>query len=106
MTDLTRALKGLQRTRQEEQPEAEPTTPNAAQSRSEIKSLAGRVPIALHRELSRALLDVADELSVRRVNIDEALEAAMRAVIRDPAARSAWLTQLQAVREERSADAE
>lgn len=101
MSDLTSALKGLQRTRQEELPDPKLTTPSPSQDRAEIKSLAGRVPVALHRELSRALLDVADELSVRRVNIDEALEAAMRAVIRDPAARSAWLTQLRAVREER-----
>jgi len=49
---------------------------------------------------------VADELNGRRVNIDEALEAAMRAVIRDPAARSVWLMQLRAVGEERSAGAE
>ncbi|AZI43985.1 hypothetical protein EHF33_13735 [Deinococcus psychrotolerans] len=101
MSDLASALKGLQRTRQEELPEPKPTASRGVQGRDEIKSLAGRVPVALHRELSRALLDVADELNVRRVNIDEALEAAMRAVIRDPAARSAWIQQLRAVREER-----
>jgi len=101
MSDLTSALKGLQRTRQEELPTPVPATPTPIQERAEIKSLAGRVPVALHRELSRALLDVADELGVRRINIDEALEAAMRAVMREPGARAAWLQQLQAVREER-----
>ena len=76
---------------------AEPeTTP-----RGEVKTLAGRVPLSLHRELTRALLDAADELRVSRINVDEALEAAMRVVLRDTQATQLWYTQLKEVRRER-----
>ena len=75
----------------------EPETGN----RSEVKTLAGRVPLSLHRELTRALLDAADELRFSRINVDEALEAAMKVVLRDPQATALWYAQLKEVRKER-----
>ena len=78
------------------------TAPEAsAPSRGEVKTLAGRVPLALHRELTRALLDASEELRVSRVNVDEALEAAMRLVLRDPEVTARWHAQLRDVRRER-----
>lgn len=76
-------------------------TPEPSVSRGEGKTLAGRVPLALHRELTRGLLDAADELHVRRVNVDEALEAAVRVVLRDPQVHRRWLQEIQTVRRER-----
>lgn len=70
-------------------------------NRSEVKTLAGRVPLSLHRELTRALLDAADELRFSRINVDEALEAAMKVVLRDPQATALWYAQLKEVRKER-----
>jgi hypothetical protein len=70
-------------------------------TRGEVKTLAGRVPLALHRELTRALLNAAEELRVNRLNVDEALEAAMRVVLRDPQAIQLWYDQLREVRRER-----
>lgn len=72
-----------------------------ASSRSEVKTLAGRVPLSLHRELTRALLDAADELRFSRINVDEALEAAVKVVLRDPQATALWYAQLKEVRKER-----
>ena len=69
--------------------------------RGEVKTLAGRVPLSLHRELTRALLDAADELRVSRINVDEALEAAMRVVLRDTQTTQLWYAQLKEVRRER-----
>ncbi len=91
---------------------AEPSSAGAAESqvqmadsvtaaRGEVKTLAGRVPLSLHRELTRALLDAADELRVSRINVDEALEAAMRVVLRDTQATQLWYAQLREVRRER-----
>lgn len=90
-------------------PEAEPLSTEAPASqaqlaepgtvpRGEVKTLAGRVPLSLHRELTRALLDAADELRVSRINVDEALEAAMRVVLRDTQATQLWYAQLKEVR--------
>ena len=73
----------------------------ASVSRGEDKTLAGRVPLSLHRELTRGLLDAADELGVRRVNLDEALEAAVRVVLRDAEVHSRWLQEIAQVRRER-----
>ena len=67
-------------------------------TRGQVKTLAGRVPLSLHRELTRALLDAADELRVSRINVDEALEAAMRVVLRDTQATQLWYAQLKEVR--------
>ncbi len=69
--------------------------------RGEIKTLAGRVPLPLHRELTRALIDAADELNFSKINVDEALEAAMRVVLRDEGATQLWYGQLREVRRER-----
>ena len=69
--------------------------------RGDIKTLAGRVPLPLHRELTRGLLDAADELKVSKINIDEALEAAIRVVLREGAATQFWYAQLREVRRER-----
>ena len=91
---------------------AEPSSPELSESqvqmaepeavpRGEVKTLAGRVPLSLHRELTRALLDAADELRVSRINVDEALEAAMRVVLRDTQATQLWYAQLKEVRRER-----
>lgn len=80
---------------------ASPAAPPAGPARGEIKTLAGRVPLSLHRELTRALLDAADELRVGRVNVDEGLEAAIRAVLHDDAARERWYGELREVRRER-----
>lgn len=77
-----------------------PVEPETA-SRGEVKTLAGRVPLTLHRELTRALLDAADELRFSRINVDEALEAAVRVVLRDPQATALWYAQLREVRKER-----
>jgi hypothetical protein len=89
-------------------PEPIPTAQGSAgetgansQTRGDVKTLAGRVPLALHRELNRALLDAAEELRVSRLNVDEALEAAMRVVLRDPQATQLWYDQLREVRRER-----
>lgn len=90
-------------------PEAEPLSAEAPASqaqlaepgtatRGQVKTLAGRVPLSLHRELTRALLDAADELRVSRINVDEALEAAMRVVLRDTQATQLWYAQLKEVR--------
>jgi hypothetical protein len=84
-------------THQGQQLTPEPDTGN----RSEVKTLAGRVPLSLHRELTRALLDAADELRFSRINVDEALEAAMKVVLRDPQATALWYAQLKEVRKER-----
>lgn len=70
-------------------------------ARGEEKTMAARVPLALHRELNRGLLDAADELQVRRVQLDEALEAAVRTVLRDAKVRQQWLAEIQQVRRER-----
>lgn len=79
------------------QPDLEPVPP----TRGEIKTLAGRVPLPLHRELTRGLLDAADELKVSKINIDEALEAAIRVVLREGVATQLWYAQLREVRRER-----
>lgn len=76
-------------------------TETAGAPRGEGKTLAGRVPLALHRELTRGLLDAADELQVRRVNLDEALEAAVRLILRDPEVHGRWLAEVRGVRRER-----
>lgn len=78
-----------------------PVTDPEVAPRGEAKTLAGRVPLSLHRELTRALLDAADELRVSRINVDEALEAAMRVVLRDDQATALWYAQLKEVRRER-----
>ncbi|WP_407542292.1 hypothetical protein Q0M94_18725 (plasmid) [Deinococcus radiomollis] len=82
-------------------PPAEPVPEPAQTTRGEIKTLAGRVPLPLHRELTRGLLDAADELKVSKINIDEALEAAIRVVLREGAATQLWYAQLREVRRER-----
>ncbi len=122
MSDVTGALAQLRAARQAEPATASPArqergggeeratapAPPAASpagpARGEIKTLAGRVPLTLHRELTRALLDAADELRVGRVNVDEGLEAAIRAVLRDDAARERWYGELREVRRERRED--
>lgn len=112
MSDLLSSLKQLQKTREEENPvpsiETEiPVTEKMEDSstnpvdRSSPVMLSGRVPLAVHKRFKRSLDDVADELRVRRVNLDEALEAALRAVMQDPEARKAWVAELQAVRREK-----
>lgn len=112
MTDLLSSLAQLKQAREQEEPatpapqvaeapKARPVDPTPAAGRGEDKTLAGRVPLALHRELTRGLLDAADELGVRRVNLDEALEAAVRVVLRDPAVHVRWLDEIQAVRRDR-----
>ena len=80
-------------------PESDPEP--APTARGEIKTLAGRVPLPLHRELTRGLLDAADELKVSKINIDEALEAAVRVVLREGEATQLWYAQLREVRRER-----
>ena len=81
--------------------ETPPTESAGVVSRGEDKTLAGRVPLALHRELTRGLLDAADELGVRRVNLDEALEAAVRVVLRDVQVQTRWTQEIAQVRRER-----
>ena len=71
------------------------------QSRGEVKTLAGRVPLALHRELTRALLDASEQLRVSKINVDEALEAAIRLVLRDAEVTERWHAELRDVRKER-----
>jgi hypothetical protein len=83
------------------QPNKEQTLDEVPIVRGEIKTLAGRVPLPLHRELTRGLLDAADELKVSKINIDEALEAAVRVVLRNEAATRLWYAQLREVRRER-----
>ncbi|GGR32103.1 hypothetical protein [Deinococcus ruber] len=73
----------------------------AVRGRGEVKTLAGRVPLALHRELTRALLNASEELRVSKINVDEALEAAVRLVLRDPEVTERWHAQLREVRKER-----
>ncbi|ULH14149.1 hypothetical protein MF271_02400 (plasmid) [Deinococcus sp. KNUC1210] len=73
----------------------------AIRGRGEVKTLAGRVPLALHRELTRALLNASEELRVSKINVDEALEAAVRLVLRDPEVTERWHAQLREVRKER-----
>lgn len=116
MSDILASLQQLRQTREEEpRGEVASTPPQAASTlapptsapempttRGEDKTLAGRVPLALHRDLTRSLIDVADGLGWRRVNVDEALEAAMRVVLRDAAAHDRWIEELQQVRRERS----
>ncbi len=117
MNDIKNALAQLRAARSNEEPQVASTPTSApelqtvpepvskrapeALTRGEIKTLAGRVPLQLHRELTRALLDAADELRVSRINVDEALEAAMRLVLRDETARTEWYGQLREVRRER-----
>ena len=115
MTDIKNALAQLRAARNLDEatpPEPVPTMAEVASepvptalpvqsSRGEIKTLAGRVPLPLHRELTRALLDAADELHLSKINVDEALEAAMRVVLRDQGATSLWYAQLREVRRER-----
>lgn len=106
MNDVLRGLKQLQEAREgegkevkpeEERPPHEPAPP----SRGEDKTLAGRVPVTLHRRFARLLLDAADELGVNRVYTDEALEAALLLILEDEPARAAWLGKLGTVRQER-----
>ncbi len=116
MTDIKNALAQLRAARGAEEASAPvpvapapspavppPATPEveASAPRGEIKTLAGRVPLQLHRDLTRALLDAADELKVGKVNVDEGLEAAIRVVLRDPAATQEWYAQLREVRREK-----
>ena len=120
MSDIKNALAQLRAARNGEEPQpaqppeaatprapavspflAEPDLEPAPTGRGEIKTLAGRVPLPLHRELTRGLLDAADELKVSKINIDEALEAAIRVVLREGAATQLWYTQLREVRRER-----
>jgi len=109
MTDIKNALAQLRAARNlDEAPPAEPVPTVAGTvsepvpaARGEIKTLAGRVPLPLHRELTRALLDAADELHLNKINVDEALEAAMRVVLRDQGATALWYAQLREVRRER-----
>lgn len=84
-----------------DQSRTEPEQDAAVTVRGEIKTLAGRVPLPLHRELTRGLLDAADELKVSKINIDEALEAAVRVVLREEGATRLWYAQLREVRRER-----
>ena len=77
--------------------EVAPETP----ARGEEKTLAGRVPLAVHRRFSRLLLDTADNLGVNRVYTDEALEAALLALLDDDFARRAWMEKLGEVRQSR-----
>lgn len=113
MSDILSSLQQLRQTREEpsrEAPQAEaaPTpappapVPDSPAVRGEDKTLAGRVPLALHRDLTRSLIDVADGLGWRRVNVDEALEAAIRVVLREAGAHERWVQELQQVRRERS----
>ncbi|PNY79508.1 hypothetical protein [Deinococcus koreensis] len=116
MSDILSSLQQLRQTREEPQVEPAPApvastpsaastatpTPEAQAGRGEDKTLAGRVPLALHRDLTRSLIDVADDLGWRRVNVDEALEAAIRVVLREPGAHERWVQELQQVRRERS----
>lgn len=110
MSDILTSLQQLRQTREEPQAEAAPAPapptpaplPDSPAVRGEDKTLAGRVPLALHRDLTRSLIDVADELGWRRVNVDEALEAAIRVVLREPGAHERWVQELQQVRRERS----
>ncbi|WP_425144880.1 hypothetical protein [Deinococcus sp.] len=74
---------------------------NDTPSRTEVKTLAGRVPLALHRELTRALLDASEQLRVSKINVDEALEAAIRLVLRDAEVTARWYAELKEVRRER-----
>ncbi|THF84295.1 hypothetical protein E7T09_19960 [Deinococcus sp. KSM4-11] len=112
MTDLLSSLAQLKQAREQDEqptpavPEVHPASTRPAEAlapggRGDDKTLAGRVPLALHRELTRGLLDAADELGVRRVNLDEALEAAVRVALRDPQVHQRWLEEIQAVRRER-----
>ena len=118
MSDIKNALAQLRAARNAEEAQATHTpqaapTPVAPVSpaesdlepaptvRGEINTLAGRVPLPLHRELSRGLLDAADELKVSKINIDEALEAAIRLVLREASATQLWYAQLREVRRER-----
>ncbi|MFC4454168.1 hypothetical protein [Deinococcus sonorensis] len=119
MNDVKNALASLRAARQSEQPldptppvpepseaplsagKGQPTIQEDVAPRGEVKTLAGRVPLSLHRELTRALLDAADQLKLTRINVDEALEAAMRVVLRDQDSQERWLEELRAVRRER-----
>lgn len=69
--------------------------------RGEEKTLAGRVPLGIHRRFSRLLLDTADYLGVNRVYTDEALEAALLALLDDDSVRGIWLQKLSEVRQSR-----
>lgn len=104
MSEITKRLAEL---RQEREQPQESRAPERREEKMvqvgarEEKTLAGRVPLALHRELMRGLMDAADELGYRRVYMDEALEAAVRLVLHDPDARERWLREIETVRSER-----
>lgn len=130
MSDLLKGLAQLKQVRQTEQAEPTPAeshpapaserrpgtgagteaslTPQAGMTgkpgggRGEEKTLAGRVPLTLHRELAKLILEAADELGMRRIYIDEALEAAVRIVIDDQVIRERWQAEVQQVRMEKA----
>lgn len=105
-------LKGLQQLKQQRGSEAEGRKEKEAPPvlkesipettlRGEDKTLAGRVPLGLHRRFSRLLLDTADNLGVNRIYTDEALEAALLALLEDDFVRSLWMEKLGEVRQSR-----
>lgn len=109
-SDVLRGLQQLKQQRgseaQEKKEKAAPPIPvieaaPEAPARGEEKTLAGRVPLAVHRRFSRLLLDTADNMGVNRVYTDEALEAMLLALLDDDFARSAWLEKLSEVRQSR-----
>lgn len=128
MSDLLKGLAQLKQVRQTEQAEPAPVeshpaptperrpgagteagqTPQVGMTgkpgpgRGEEKTLAGRVPLALHRELAKLILEAADDMGMRRIYIDEALEAAVRIVIDDQAIRERWKAEVQQVRIEKA----
>ncbi|ASN82988.1 hypothetical protein [Deinococcus ficus] len=128
MSDLLKGLAQLKQVRQTEQNEPTPVkshpasaperrpgagtevdqTPQAGMAgkpgpgRGEEKTLAGRVPLALHRELAKLILEAADDMGMRRIYIDEALEAAVRIVIGDQAIQERWKAEVQQVRMEKA----
>lgn len=109
MSDVLKGLARLKEAREEEVREAQPerrtgtaAAPEALPPvRGEDKTLAGRVPLTLHRRFARLLLDVADELGVNRVYTDEALEAALLLLLEDEEVRSSWQRRLSEVRQDR-----
>lgn len=109
MSDLMKSLAQLRQVRHDgpdaptepEQPKPDMGRETLSIGRGEEKTLAGRVPLSLHRELTRTLLDAADELGVRRVYVDEALEAAVRIVLRGGETHKLWLQEVQQVRREK-----
>lgn len=108
--DVLRGLQQLKQQRgneaQEKKAKAVPPVPvmeaaPEAPARGEEKTLAGRIPLGLHRRFSRLLLDTADNLGVNRVYTDEALEAALLALLDDDFVRSIWMEKLSEVRQSR-----